>query len=54
MAQKGFSVKYKKKGTVGPHSTTSYSAKDSAEARKKFSKDYPGYEIVEIKQTWGG
>jgi hypothetical protein len=53
MAAKGFSIKYKKKGQMFGSATTSYAAKDAAEARKKFQKDHPDCQIIEIKQTWG-
>jgi hypothetical protein len=53
LAQKGFSIKWKKKGQVFGSATTSYAAKDNSEARKKFHKDHPDGQIIEIKQTWG-
>jgi hypothetical protein len=53
MAQKGYDIVYRKKGQMWSKATTRYAAKDAAEARKKFNKDHPGCDILEVKQVYG-
>jgi hypothetical protein len=53
MVARVFSIKYRKKGQVGCAATTTYRANDSSEAKKKWQKDHPGCEIIEMKQTQG-
>jgi hypothetical protein len=50
MATKSFLVKFKRKGQTFGSSTTSYSAKDIAEVKKKFQKEHPDCQIIEVKQ----